>query len=555
MPRFPRIKAVLFAIAASLVAGDAPAQSMSDYVRERAEQVGGDIASWYRARNHQPVWSGQHLGGLADFIRSLDNHGLSPSLFQLEQWDAQWRSPSSDPRARAEVEVGTTQLALYAIQSLAYGYVDPTDVHPKWADISRQVSAYHFLEQALQEPPNRFATFLLERVPPQNKRYEEMVSALARYREISSLGGWKDLPSTARPAGPGSEYPELRLLASRLQAEGDLPPGSEIKRRQKEISQRMGDAIKSFQFRHGIEPDGYLGPNTLHELNTAANERVHSLIINIDRLRWMPRAYEQTEHIEVNIAEGALRMFENDNQVTVMPVIVGVKGKHQTPVFHGNIEHLFFRPYWNIPLSIAKSEIVPDALNSPDPARYMAEHNYEIVESYGAAPSQTLPITVQNIQRAASGSLLLRQSSGPNNSLGLVKFIFPNDSSVYLHDTPERHLFDRTDRDFSHGCVRVARPDELATLLLRRNGGWNINSVQAAMQDAGNPSRKENLASPMPVYLIYWTSTVMRDGRVRFDQDIYRHDRVMLEKFGLPTPQSTRPVHQPIAPRPVEQQQ
>ena len=554
MHRFPRIEAAVLAIAFAFATGEGHAQSLNDHVRDRAEQVGGEIASWYRSRNHEPVWSGDRLGGLADFIRSLDEHGLSPTLFQLDQWDAQWRSPSSDPRARAEVDVGTTQLALYAIQSLAYGYVDPTAVHPKWADISRQVSAYHFLDEALRQPPGRFATFLLERVPPQNKRYAEMVNALARYREISSLGGWKNLPSTPRPAGPGSEYPELRLLASRLQAERDLPPGGEIKRRQKEITQRMGDAIKSFQFRHGIDPDGYLGPNTLHELNTPASQRVHSLIINIDRLRWMPRAYEQTEHIEVNIAESALRMFDNGNQVTVMPVIVGVKGKHQTPVFHGNVEHLFFRPYWNIPLSIAKSEIVPAALNSPDPARYMAEHNYEIVEGYGVAPNQTLPVTRENLQRAASGSLLLRQSSGPNNSLGLVKFIFPNDSSVYLHDTPDRHLFDRTDRDFSHGCVRVARPDELAALVLRRNGGWNINSVRAAMQDTGNPSRKEELARAIPVYLIYWTSTVMRDDRVRFDQDIYRHDRVMLEKFGLPVPQSTRPVQQPITPAPVEQQ-
>jgi murein L,D-transpeptidase YcbB/YkuD len=358
-----------------------------------------------------------------------------------------------------------------------------------------------------------------------------MVKTLARYRKIDSLGGWRDLPATAEPAGPGTSYPELSLLRSRLQAEGDLPPSTFKKSRKSEIDQRTSDAIKSFQFRHGIEPDGYIGSATLAELNTSTRQRVNQLIINIDRLRWMPRAWEQVEHIEVNIAESALRLFDQRRQVTVMPVIVGVKGKHQTPVFHGKIQHLFFRPYWNVPLSIAKTEIVPKAL--ADPEGYMRSHNYQIVPSYGASSSQILPNTAANLQKCASGGLLIRQADGQNNSLGLVKFIFPNDSSVYLHDTPDHSLFQRADRDFSHGCVRVSRPDELANILLQRNGGWNMGSVQAAMQDVNNPNRKEDFSRPMPVYLIYWTSTIMNDGRVRFDQDMYGHDRIMYQKFGL----------------------
>ena len=143
------------------------------------------------------------------------------------------------------------------------------------------------------------------------------------------------------------------------------------------------------------------------------------------------------------------------------------------------------------------------------------------------------PATPANLNAVAEGNLRIRQQTGPGNALGLVKFIFPNDSSVYLHDTSDRHLFKATDRDFSHGCVRVSRPDELADLLLRRNGGWDLSSVQAAMEDESNPNRRENFKTPMPVYLVYWTSTIMRDGRVRFDQDIYGHDILMLQKFGL----------------------
>ena len=527
---FP-ILGIIFSFLAVQIPTATSGQGMNQFIEAEAQKSGGGINSWYQARGYNGVWTGERLGALAQFIRSLDVPGLSPILFQLDDWDAQWRAPAADPSQRAKVEVGTTQLALYAIQSLAYGHVDATTVHKKWAETPRKLTSYHFLDQALQKHPTQMAAFLLQVVPPQDKRYEEMVKTLARYRKIDSLGGWRDLPATAEPAGPGTSYPELSLLRSRLQAEGDLPPSTFKKSRKREIDQRTADAIKSFQFRHGIEPDGYIGTATLAELNTSTRQRVNQLIINIDRLRWMPRAWEQVEHIEVNIAESALRLFDQRRQVTVMPVIVGVKGKHQTPVFHGKIQHLFFRPYWNVPLSIAKTEIVPKALT--DPEGYMRSHNYQIVPSYGASSSQILPNTTSNLQKCASGGLLIRQADGQNNSLGLVKFIFPNDSSVYLHDTPDHSLFQRADRDFSHGCVRVSRPDELANILLQRNGGWNMGSVQAAMQDVNNPNRKENFSRPMPVYLIYWTSTIMNDGRVRFDQDMYGHDRIMYQKFGL----------------------
>ena len=510
---------------------EASAQGMEQFIKSKASAADSSLSRWYGARNYQPIWTGERLVGLAQFLQELDRHGLSPNLFNFSDWDARWRQPSTDPADRAATDVGTTQLALYAIQALAYGVTDPKDMHPKWKPFNRTVSAYAFLDEALKRPPAQFAAVLLDKVPPEDSRYDEMIRSLARYREIDRLGGWRNLPATAAPSGPGDPYPELKLLRARLQAEGDLPGGSSLKTKKSTIDSRTGEAIKSFQFRHGIDPDGYLGRDTLAELNVPSSERIKSLIINIDRLRWMPRAYERTEHLEVNIAESALRMFDKGKQVTVMPVIVGVKGKHETPVFHGDIKYLFFRPYWNVPPSIAKSEIVPAALSNP--VAYMAENNYEIIPHYGASSRQVLSVNSTNLNKAAAGSLYIRQKAGPSNSLGLVKFIFPNDSSVYLHDTPDRSLFERTNRDFSHGCVRVSRPDELADLLLRRNGGWNINSVRAAMQDVNAPNRKEEFSRSMPVYLIYWTSTIMVDGRVRFDQDIYGHDVEMYQKFGL----------------------
>ncbi|MDF1656063.1 MAG: L,D-transpeptidase family protein [Verrucomicrobiales bacterium] len=504
---------------------------MNSYIQVEAAKAKGGIDGWYRARNYTPVWTGEYLGGLAQFIRELDAHGLAPSLFQLDAWDAQWRAPSNDPRARAAVEVGTTQLALYAIQAAAYGFVDPVTVHEKWDQIPRKLTAYHFLDQALQQHPSQFASFLLRTAPPQDDRYKEMVKTLARYRKIDTLGGWRNLPATAQPAGPGSQYPEWSLLTSRLQAEGDLPGGA-AKSKKGIIDQRTGEAIKSFQFRHGIEPDGYIGTATLDELNTPIHYRVNQIIINIDRLRWMPRTWEQSEHVEVNIAESALRVYRNQREVTVMAVIVGKKGVSETPVFHGDVQSIYFHPLWKVPTSIAKRLLVPAAFKSANgPHAYMVEHDYEIVKSYGS--STALPNTSENLNLVSSGSLLMQQKGGPKNSLGLIKFIFPNDSAVYLHDTNHRELFNKADRDYSSGCVRVQRPVELAQILLQANPGWNSASIEAAMNDASNPDRREVLKRTMPVYLNYWTSTIMGDRRVRFDKDIYGHDVTMFQRFGL----------------------
>ncbi|HQZ28415.1 MAG TPA: L,D-transpeptidase family protein [Verrucomicrobiales bacterium] len=529
--RFPL--ACFFSLAFSTLMGEAQAQSIQDAIRIQAGKSGSGISSWYRARNYTPVWSGESLSGLAQFLHSLDAHGLSPALFQFAAWDAQWRAPSADPAKRAAVEVGTTQLALHAIQSVAYGFVDPRQVHPKWAEIPRQVTSYQFLDQALQKPPSQFAGHLLQSAPPQDTRYLELVKTLARYRDLSRSGGWRSLPATATPAGPGTKYSALNLLTSRLQSEGDLPGGATNNLKGK-IDNRTGEAIKSFQFRHGIEPDGFLGAETLTELNTPVAHRVNELIINLDRLRWMPRTWDVPEHIEVNIAEGALRIYANQRETAVMKVVVGMKSVSETPVFHGKVQDVYFRPTWNVPTSIARRKLIPAALSAPEgPDGYMRSNNYQIITSYGS--SATLPNTVDNLNKVASGGLLMRQGGGPDNSLGLIKFIFPNDSAVYLHDTNHPELFGRADRDYSSGCVRVERPVDLAMFILRHNPGWNPQSIRATMDDPRVNDRRETLKKTTSVYLNYWTCTIMGDRRVRFDRDIYGHDNTMFQKFGLQT--------------------
>ena len=515
------------ALPAFIAARGVPATA--DSIRQRLEGQSGRLIEFYEARRHEPVWTPQLIHAFDRFLTRLYYHGLHSSLFQIDQWRQTWSTPARSEKEATETEVKTTHLAVYAIQSLAYGFVDPTTVHPKWARYARGASPYTMLDSALKQGAERFADALETAASPRDVRYRDLVQTLAKYREIAAQGGWRPIPAPPKPVSPGESYSDVPLLRARLRMEGDLLPNA-AQFRSKIVDPETAGALKSFQFRHGIDPDGVLGPQTVAELNHSVEYRVQSLIINLDRLRWMPRAYEETEHLEVNIAESALRMFSGGQSAGTMRVIVGIKGEHQTPVFHGDIQYLIYRPYWNVPPKIAREEVIPKALDDPG---FVARDNYEIVKAFGVPSNEKLPVTVENLKKVASGQLQIRQGTGDKNALGLVKFIFPNDSSVYLHDTPSRHLFSRTDRDFSHGCVRVSQPGRLANFVLQPNGDWPLDRIEEAMNDATQPSRRVNLARKIPVYLVYWTSTIMDDGRVRFDQDIYGHDAEMRHLLGL----------------------
>lgn len=504
---------------------------MADQIKAALAGKEPELQQFYQKRNYQPVWDAARLQGLASFINSLDRHGLDPELFNFASWQTYWAGGYS-----AQMDVETTHLANFAIQALAYGFVAPNKVHPKWKEVPRSIPASDFLSAALNQPPHTFSNFLLAKAPPQDPKYINMVKKLSEYRQIQAVGGWKAIPNPRRPIYAGISYPDLNLLKARLKAEGDLPETPPVKNKKNIVEKLTSDALKSFQFRHGIDVDGALGPSTLKELNHPVKDRIDALIINLDRIRWMPRAYEQAERIEVNIAESALRVYNTRGWQSTMEVIVGVKGKHQTPVFRGDIKFLTFRPYWNVPNKIAKNEEIPSAFKKGY-QEYFSKNDYEIVPYFGVGQDKVLPVTEENLHKVAAGKLHMRQGTGPTNALGLVKFIFPNDNAVYLHDTPNHSLFQKADRDLSHGCVRVSRPDRLAQMVLRpnRDENWTLAKVQQTMQDEANPAKKVNLEQPLPVYLMYWTAYIMNDKqqRVRFDQDIYGHDIVMKQLLGL----------------------
>jgi murein L,D-transpeptidase YcbB/YkuD len=319
---------------------------------------------------------------------------------------------------------------------------------------------------------------------------------------------------------PGDPYVGAEALAQRLQLIGDLPKGPLGDLKPGIYEDPLVDGVKHFQSRHGSNPDGRLGKDTLRQLNTPLSVRIQQLDDALERWRWLPVDFP-TLPVAVNIPEFVLRVFSPDHRIALrMNVVVGKAVRNETPVFAKDMKYIVFRPYWNVPYSITRGEIIP-ALTKD--SGYLARKNLEITDQSGRIITSSA-VSADELTQLRSGKLLVRQRPGPTNSLGLVKFMFPNEHNVYLHSTPAQSLFSQSRRDFSHGCIRVEKPAELAAWLLQGQPRWTLDAVKAAMQ-SGPDNQQVNLEKPVPVVIIYLTAVVEENGEVYFFDDIYGHDR------------------------------
>jgi L,D-transpeptidase YcbB len=317
-----------------------------------------------------------------------------------------------------------------------------------------------------------------------------------------------------------------------LRLVGDLPANAAVPKAGTTYDAALVDAVKNFQRRHGRDPDGRIGARTLADLNVPLSRRVQQMQLALERWRWMPEDYQKAPII-VNIPEFRLRAYDKDFNVAVtMNVVVGNSFGHDTPVFADAMAQVVFRPYWAVPLSIVRSSLIPHILKSP---AYLSKNGFEIVDARQKAVGGG---TVRNaVSQLRAGKLFIRQVPGPQNSLGLLLFLFPNSYSVYMHDTPATEAFAKSRRDFSHGCIRLEKPAELAAWVLRDNPGWNAERIHDAMN--GSATQKIDLAHPIPVLLVYLTAVVLEDGLVHFFDDIYGHDKALQEALakGYPYPE------------------
>lgn len=365
----------------------------------------------------------------------------------------------------------------------------------------------------------------LAAVEPTFIHYHLLKAALARYRVLAqdvTLTELPPLPSGVTTLRPGMPWTGAAALARLLQALGDWPTGRAVPRGDV-YSQTHASAVQRFQWRHLLAIDGTLGPATWRELTTPLSARVRTMELTLERWRWVPPHLHEAP-IVVNIPEFRLFAWETpedeETRLLKLEVIVGERylNKH-TPVFAGSLRYLVFRPYWDVPHSIAVKELLPKIRHDRG---YLAREHLELVRGFGNRASR-VPATAANLAAVVTGQLRLRQRPGADNALGLVKFMLPNPYNVYLHSTPAQALFAKPLRAFSHGCVRVQDAAKLATFLLRDNPEWNAERIAAAMADESTNSRIVPLAKPVPVYFVYATAMAARDG-LRFFPDVYGHD-------------------------------
>jgi murein L,D-transpeptidase YcbB/YkuD len=372
----------------------------------------------------------------------------------------------------------------------------------------------------------------LDALEPQFTHYALLKRQLARYRILAAQAGLNDLPDGPRTPGvkslkPGDPYAGAAQLQRLLLALGDYredaPPANTPAAAPQTLTPALVKALEAFQVRHGEKPDGILGAATLAELKKPLSERVRQIELTMERWRWLPAALVGAPII-VNIPQFRLFAFESTSDseahIRQMDVIVGKAFEAtQTPVFAADMTYLIFRPYWEVPYSIAVKEIVPGARVNPGS---IEKHQMEIVRGAGES-AIVMPATRENVELVAKGILRIRQRPGPDNSLGLVKFMFPNPYNVYLHSTPAKSLFHESRRDFSHGCVRVSDPVGLAQYVLRDSPEWTLEKIQESMN--GSATLTVPLKNHIRVLIVYGTAMALEDGRILFFDDIYGHDQ------------------------------
>jgi murein L,D-transpeptidase YcbB/YkuD len=335
----------------------------------------------------------------------------------------------------------------------------------------------------------------------ENESYKKLKDQLQKYYAIAKSGGWQPVTANAKTTKKGTSSPGVLSLKKRLQATGELPAGDTSSR----FNDTLVAAIKSFQLSHGYKPDGVLTTSLIKDMNVPVTQRIQQLLINMDRMRWMPKEPEGNL-LMVNIPEFILHVYEGATEVRKMAVVVGKEG-HNTMAFTGNLNQVVFSPYWNVTPDIVREEILPAMLKDPD---YLTRNNMEQTGEEDGLP-------------------VIRQLPGPKNSLGKVKFLFPNDFNIYFHDTPAKSLFNQDKRAFSHGCIRLSDPVWMAQYLLRDQKSWTPEKIDAAMNSGTEQFVK--LTKRVPVLITYYTAWVDERGILNFRDDIYSHDARLAAKM------------------------
>ncbi len=483
------------------------------------------LFDFYVYRKIKPVWvTKDSLNNKAKvFIKTIieaDHEGLDASIYHRDDILSLVRIlelnnvfDAFEPAKYAELELLLTDAFFSYGFHLSEGVVEPNQTNVDWHIKKPNKNLLEILRASLH---NEKIEELVDILQPHHSGYLRLKSALLKYQNIKKSGGWQNIP-----VGPklrkGDTEKRIAALRSRLIISGDLSDSTSGDGEY--FDEALESGVKKFQARNGLKTDGVVGSNTLSALNISVEDRIGQIKLNMERWRWLPQDLGK-RYILVNTANFELDIIENGQTVTSTRAIVGKK-KRPTPALSRKITYMELNPYWNIPHKIAINDVLPCIKKD---SNYLKDKNIRIFENWEDDAKEVNPESIDwNTVTKKNFGYKLRQDPANSNALGRVKFIFPNEFSIYLHDTPARTLFNKTKRTFSSGCIRIEKPMELAAYLLTDNSKWTYEKLTAAVDS--KKTRTILLSDPINIHILYWTAWVDKNGIVNFRDDIYGRDR------------------------------
>lgn len=478
------------------------------------------LSPFYEARGMAPLWvTGQEPNArarqLAKVLEQAGLDGLDPADYGAGELGALLEAKRPERLAALELQLSLGLIRLAS--DLGVGRIAPRVSDEKLYPYREVVDGSEVIRGAAEAED--LAAYL-RGYQPQTPRYDRLKRALADYRSMARRGGWAPI-SSGPTLKPGMTGPRVAQLRARLRLWGDLSQGDDRALAGDDpafYDEAMAEAVKHMQYRHGLAQDAAVGKATLAALNVAVDARIEQLVLNLERRRWMRDDFGQ-RYIFVNLADFQLKLVDEPKTLLVMRVVVG-KPYYKTPVFSEEMTYVEINPFWNVPPSIARKDILPKIKQD---VSYLAKHNFTLFSDWSGGAKILDPATVNwTLANGNSFPYKLRQGPGEGNSLGRLKFMFPNHFNVYLHDTPAKTLFEKATRSFSHGCIRVHDPVGLATAVLALTPDWPQQRIEATIESGKRTV--VTLAEPLPVHISYLTAFANKDGSVHFRSDVYKRD-------------------------------
>ncbi len=478
------------------------------------------LPEFYARRAYEPAWTDPvRVRELLGILAAAPTHGLDPADFFLPQLLTLSRAAET-PSQRTELDLLLTEALIRYGYQRRFGKVNPEEMEPAWnfrRGFANGVEPVNMLKAAIEAPS--LTAFLDERLLG-GPWYRQLRDALARYRGIAAAGGWPAIPSGG-VVRPGDTDPRVPALRERLRIEDGAPPDAAGDAMT--FDDGLVAAMKTFQERHGLAGDGVIGAATLEVLNVPAAARVDELRMSLERVRWLAGDVPET-YVVVNVAGFRVVYVRDDRPLWRSRVVVG-RTARQTPIFRGDMTYLELNPTWTVPPTILREDVLPKLKRDPG---YLKRENMAVLDRSGKVVD---PRTIDWQAYGRSIPYTLRQGPGPDNALGRIKLMFPNPHSVYLHDTPSRGLFEKPERTFSSGCIRVEDPLALAELVMN-DPKWDRAAFEQVI--AAGETRRINLGKSVPVLMVYLTAVAEMDGAVLFYRDVYGRDPSLLSALNGP---------------------